>query len=258
MRNTLDPGGRPALMKDIQNLPDNRRINIQKVGVKNITYPITVLDKSRTLQRTVATVNMYVNLPHHFKGTHMSRFIEILNRFHGQIDLKSFHRILEEMKTRLQAEAAHVEIEFPYFLKMPAETAKAVRIGEYLCRMHGSLNDRDDLILTIRVPISPPLPVQQANGLPRSLGHWGMAEVSLRFSHFIWIEDLIGMVEEVTAHNLDWPPPPAGSGDALSVEKITKELGRKFAEHPAIRWFMVNVENYAEGFNTFASLEWPE
>jgi GTP cyclohydrolase IB len=259
MRQTAACGGRPATtMRDIQNLPDDRRINIRKVGVKNITYPITVLDKSRTLQRTVATVNMYVNLPHHFKGTHMSRFIEILNRFHGQIDLKSFHHILEEMKTRLQAEAAHMEIEFPYFLKRTTEAASAVGIGEYQCRMHGSLGEKDDLILTIRVPISPPLPVQQANGLPRSLGHWGAAEISLRFSHFIWIEELISMVEEETAHNLGWPLPPAGAGDPLTVEKITRALGAKFADHPAIRWFAISVENYADGLNTFASLEWPE
>jgi GTP cyclohydrolase I len=244
-------------MKDIQNLPDDRRIDIRKVGVKNITYPVTVRDKSHTLQRTVATINMFVNLPHHFKGTHMSRFVEILNRFHGQIDLKSFHQILEEMKTRLQAEAAHVEIEFPYFLKRPTDSISGVGIGEYRCRMHGSLGQHDDLILTIEVPISPPLPAQPANGLPRSLGHWGVAAISLRFNRFIWIEDLIGMVEEVTAHHLDWPPPAASPGD-LSVERIATALGRKFADHPDITWFAVTVENLAEGFNTFASLEWPE
>jgi GTP cyclohydrolase IB len=247
----------PFTMKDIQNLPDDRRIDIRKVGVKNITYPITVRDKSRLLQRTVATVNMYVNLPHHFKGTHMSRFVEILNRFHGQIDLKSFHRILEEMKTRLQAEAAHMEIEFPYFLKRPSAAAPAVRISEYRCRMHGALGDQDDLILTIQVPISPPLPAQQAEGLPRSLGHWGMAEINLRFTRFIWIEDLIGMVEEVTGHHLTWPLTSSGPGD-LSVEKIAKALGRKLTDHPDISWFTVTVENLAEGFNTFATLEWPE
>jgi len=104
-------------MKDIQNLHDDRHINIRKVGVKTISYPVTVLDKARKIQKTVATVNMYVNLPHRFKGTHMSRFVEILNRFHGEINLRSFHLILEEMKERLDAAAAHMEIEFPYFLK---------------------------------------------------------------------------------------------------------------------------------------------
>ena len=104
-------------MKDIQNQVDHRRINIKKVGVKTITYPITVLDKAQSSQRTIATINMYVNLPHHFKGTHMSRFIEILNRFHGKIDMKRFSSILEEMKLRLDAEAAHLEMTFPFFLQ---------------------------------------------------------------------------------------------------------------------------------------------
>lgn len=104
-------------MKDIQSQPDYRRISIKKVGVKDISYPVTVLDRANKVQKTVARVNMYVNLPHQFKGTHMSRFVEILNDFHGEIKLKSFHRILEEMKDKLQAEAAHIEIEFPYFLK---------------------------------------------------------------------------------------------------------------------------------------------
>ena len=104
-------------MKDIQSQPDHRRINIQKVGVKDIKYPVMVLDKAKKLQRTVASFNMYVSLPHRFKGTHMSRFIEILNQFHGEFDIKNLRLILEEMKTRLDAESAHLEIEFPYFLQ---------------------------------------------------------------------------------------------------------------------------------------------
>ena len=103
-------------MKDIQSQEDHRRINIKKVGVKTISYPVTVLDKARSRQHTIATVNMYVNLPHHFKGTHMSRFVEILNRFHGAIDIGKFHNILEEMKEKLEAEAAHIEMSFAYFL----------------------------------------------------------------------------------------------------------------------------------------------
>jgi GTP cyclohydrolase I len=249
----------PSLpMKDIQSQRDHRRINIKKVGVKNITYPVTVLDKAREHQSTVATVNMYVNLPHHFKGTHMSRFVEILNRFHGEFNPKCFNLILEEMKERLQAEAAHVEIEFPYFLKRAAGQ-ETVAIHEYLCRMHASLDQRDDLTLDIQVPIYPPRPAQSGNSLPRSLGRWGVAEISLRFRHFIWIEDLIKMVEEVTAHNLNWANQPAEASDSpLSVEALTKAIGAKLAGHGEIRWFTVTVKNLAAGLSTFASLEWPE
>jgi GTP cyclohydrolase I len=260
-------------MKDIQSQFDHRRINIKKVGVKDISYPITVLDKAKKIQRTVATVNMYVNLPHRFKGTHMSRFIEILNRFHGEIDLKSFHRILEEMKTKLEAEAAHIEIEFPYFLEKNRSDANVVGIGEYPCRMHGSLANEYDLALEVTVPISPPLPGQSNEALPRSLGHWGYARVGIRFRHFIWIEDLIQMVEEVIGHSY-WgclsadfnpqpsSPTPAASGQggqrfSMSVENITKALGEVLADHPDIRWFTISVENLAEGYSVFSSLEWP-
>jgi len=242
-------------MKDIQGQRDYRRINIKKVGVKNISYPMTVLDKSRKTQKTVATVNMYVNLPHHFKGTHMSRFVEILNRFHGEINLKSFHLILEDMKEKLQAEAAHMEIAFPYFLKRDAGRTAAVELYEYPCKMHGSLENTDDLVLEVQVPISPPLCSQVNNGLPRSLGHWGRATIQLRFLQFIWIEEIITLVEEVTSHARNWPTDASHPELSLSVESITKALGKKLETHPAIQWFSILVENLSQGYSTFASLE---
>ncbi len=245
-------------MKDIQSQPDSRRINIKKVGVKDISYPITVLDKARTVQRTVARVNMYVNLPHQFKGTHMSRFVEILNRFHGDINLQSFHSILDAMKKRLQAEEAHMEIEFPFFLKHRECGAAMAGISEYSCRMHGSLDKIDDLILTVQVPISAPSPTQSSEGLPKSLGRWGVADVSLRFRHFIWIEELIEMVENITCHDLAWHDAQGEEENSLSVEDMTKRLGKKIAAHPHIRWFSVTVENFSKNYSTFATLEWPE
>ncbi len=147
---------------------------------------------------------MYVNLPHHFKGTHMSRFIEILNQARGEITLNSFHAILKQMRQKLQAEEAHMEIEFPYFLQKPTTRANNVQVREYICKMHGSLTAaaEENLTLDVTVPILPPLTDQRDNLLPRSLGHWGIAKVSLRFKSFVWIEDIITLVEEVTRHHL--------------------------------------------------------
>ncbi len=232
-------------MKDIQSLRDDRRINIRKVGVKTISYPVKVLDKEKRIQETVATVNMYVNLPHRFKGTHMSRFIEILNRFHGEINLRSFHLILQEMKERLDAEAAHMEIQFPYFLEREA-TGNSLGIQRYECRMHGSLQEVDDLVMEISVPLMLGLSVHAAGGLPRSMGRWGTARVAVRFSQFIWIEDLIALVEKGVVQ---------GKEPLDSVESVTKNLGRIFAGHPAISWYSIIVENFTEGYATFASLE---
>jgi GTP cyclohydrolase I len=232
-------------MKDIQSRADHRRINIRKVGVKTISYPVTVLDRARRVQKTIATVNMYVNLPHHFKGTHMSRFVEILNRFHGEINLRSFHLMLEEMKERLDAEAAHMEIEFPYFLDKDG-SPDSIGTERYQCRMHGTLQECDDLVLEVTVPIFAPSLAPAGGGLPRSSGRWGTVRVAVRFNHFIWIEDLISLVEEGIG---------AGSGPAGSVESITRHLGRIVAAHPAIAWFSIEVENLANGYATFATLE---
>ena len=255
-------------MKDIQSQPDHRRINIQKVGVKDIAYPVMVLDKAKKLQRTVANFTMFVNLPHRFKGTHMSRFIELLNQFHGEFDIKNLRLILEEMKSRLDAESAHLEIEFPYFVKEKMTQANAIGIGEYKCKMQGVLDENYALVLQICVPIASSLRTQNSGGLPRSPGHWGNAVISIQFRTFIWIEDVILMVEEVIGQShfsgaeLNAENLPATGGvledSILSVENIAKALGRKFSANNDILCFTITVENLAQGYKTFAILEGPQ
>ncbi len=255
-------------MKDIQSQRDHRRINIQKVGVKDITYPVMVLDKAKKLQRTVANFNMFVNLPHRFKGTHMSRFIEILNQFHGEFDVKNLRLILEEMKSRLDAESAHLEIEFPYFVKQKMSHANAIGIAEYQCKMHGVLDDSYELVLQISVPIAAPLRIQNGKGLPRSPGHWGNAVLSIKYRNFIWIEDVIQMVEDVIGKirlpgkgkslaDLS-PTDHVSENPILSVEKIAKALGTEFSANSDIRRFTITVENLSEGYKTFAILDGPQ
>lgn len=239
-------------MKDIQNQEDHRRINIKKVGVKTISYPVTVLDKSRSKQHTVASVNMYVNLPHHFKGTHMSRFVEILNRYHGAIDIGKFHDILEEMKTKLEAEAAHIEMSFAYFLSNRQGAPETLKSRKYECCMHGSLEVDDDLEFRIVVPVSLPLAKKTGQGLPRSLGHWGRAVVAVKFRNFIWIEDLIALVETVIDD--ERCVAPIQGENSMSVESLTRRIAGSLHEEEAIKEFSVKVENLAEGYSTFATM----
>ena len=142
-------------MIDVQNLADDRRIAIDKVGVKDIRYPITVLDKAKGKQRTVASVNMYVNLPHHYKGTHMSRFIEILSEYRQEISPANLGNILEEMKRRLNAESAHMELTFPYFIEKKAPVSGVPGLMEYTCRFIGSVNGSGrDIVVEVMVPIT--------------------------------------------------------------------------------------------------------
>lgn len=238
-------------MKDIQNQSDHRRVNIKKVGVKTISYPITVLDKERKRQQTVASVNMYVNLPHKFKGTHMSRFIEILNRYHGGIDLSRFHEILEDMKERLNAEASHIEISFPYFLtrEIGGEDLKACR---YECQMHGSFEKTDELEFRFTVPIHLPIDEIKHEGVPRSLGHWGNSTIAVKFLRFMWIEDLMLLVEEAI---LEIQQDDSGDHEGYSVSQLTSRIAEKLSTLEELKWYSVKVENLGQGFSTFAFLE---
>ncbi len=240
-------------MKDIQSLSDSRRINIKKVGVKTVSYPITVLDKAENRQHTIATANMYVNLPHEFKGTHMSRFVEILNEIHGEITIHSFHRILEKMKVRLEAEASHLELDFPYFLKKK-RNGETLVLGNYKCSMHGSLGADDDLKLRVEVPISLPIvEKKKVSRLPGSMGNWGKADVSVRFRQFFWIEDIILLIEEAVGKEMDKLSSQVRK--ILSVEELTRQVGAALDEIDAIKWFSVTVHNFGEDCSTFATLE---
>ncbi|PID45714.1 MAG: GTP cyclohydrolase I FolE2 [Proteobacteria bacterium] len=223
-------------VKDIQSQIDHRRIDIKKVGVKTITYPVTVLDKSRKEQKTVASINMFVNLPHQFKGTHMSRFIEILNRFHGRIDIKCFKKILEEMKEKLDAETAHMEIAFPFFLQ-DYHSVSSLAIKCYDCLMYGSLDSDDDLRLDISVPVSVPIS-GRVDDLKRNLGIIEKIMVSVRFKRFMWLEDLIDMVEacvkeEASRH--DFPGEP--------METLLQKLAARFERRQELSWYSLTIES---------------
>jgi GTP cyclohydrolase I len=233
-------------MKDIQSQHDFRRINIRKVGVKSITYPIIVLDKENKTQQTLARVNMYVNLPHRFKGTHMSRFVEILNRFHGRCNLKTFHLILEEMKKRLEAEAAHLEIEFPFFLK--TEAAQGMPgVARYDCRLHGSLAQTFDLMVEVKVPV--PLPTRNGSEEVARSGVWGSVTASVRMKRFLWIEDLIGLIGQAAASHCIPPE---------SVEVLCSRIDTAMQATGSFHWYKVVVKNIASGYSTCASSEWPK
>jgi len=240
-------------MKDIQNQEDHRRINIKKVGVKTISYPITVLDKARSRQQTIATVNMYVNLPHHFKGTHMSRFVEILNRFHGAIDIAKFRYILEEMKEKLEAQAAHIEMCFTYFFAAQKENPESLKSRRYECCMHGSLEEDDDLEFQVVVPVSLPGDENSGQGLPRSPGQWGMSVVAVKFRNFIWIEDLITLIENAIGDEQDMAP--VHGEKSMSVESLTRRIAGSLNGEDAIKSFTLRVENLAIGYSTFATMD---
>jgi len=206
-------------MIDIQNQKDFRNIDIKKVGVKNIKYPIIVLDRARGTQPVNATINMYVNLPHHFKGTHMSRFVEVLNDFRGQINIKTFQTILEKMRQKLRAQSAHMEIEFPYFLKKEAPVSKAKSMMEYHCLFAGENNgEQTDFLVGVVVPVTTLCPCSKEISAFGAHNQRSIVTVKVRFKKFFWIEDLIKIVED------------SASGEVYS---LLKRVDEKFVTEKA-------------------------
>ena len=241
-------------MKDIQTQRDHRRIEINKVGVKQIRYPITVLDKAKGVQHTVAHVNMYVDLPHHFKGTHMSRFVEILNKYKGDISLQNFSKILGEMKQKLRAKTAHLEIEFPYFIEKEAPVTRAKSLMEYTCRFCGSSTQKEDhdFYVGVVVPITTVCPCSKEISSFGAHNQRSIVTVHLRFKKFIWIEDIIQTIEECASCDLyailkrvdEKYVTEKAYENPMFVEDVVREVAKRLKKDPNITWFTVESENF--------------
>ena len=252
-------------MKDIQNDKDHRNIDIDQVGVKGISYPITVRDKNMGQQQTVAKINMYVNLPRYYKGTHMSRFVEILNEHSRRISLQNFSEILGEMKERLNAKSAHMEITFPYFIKKAAPVTGSEGLMEYICTFKGSLNAGSDLVTIIHVPISTLCPCSKEISEFGAHNQRGEVTLQVRFKKFIWIEDLIKLVEETASSDVysvlkredEKYVTERAYENPMFVEDIVREIARKLNDDPNITWFAVESENFESihNHNAYAYIE---
>lgn len=239
-------------LRDIQGEPDFRHIPIDKVGVKDIRYPIVVLDKKNKFQHTIASINMYVDLPHQFKGTHMSRFVEILNEHRGEITIKKFPQILDKMKKRFSASTAHLEVDFPYFIEKTAPVSKSKGLMEYRCKYSGTLGEKRDLVIEIIVPVLTLCPCSKEISERGAHNQRGNVKVAVRLEGFVWIEDIVRIVEKsasspvysllkridekyVTEHSYDNP---------MFVEDVVREVAVNLKANKKIKWFRVEAENW--------------
>ena len=252
-------------MEDTQNHKDHRNIDIDQVGVKGISYPITVLDKDQGEQQTVAEINMYVNLPRYYKGTHMSRFVEILNEHSRRISPQNFSGILEEMKKRLDAKSAHMEITFPYFINKHAPVTAAEGLMEYKCTMKGSVNRGSDLVIGIYVPICTLCPCSKEISDFGAHNQRGEVRLRVRFKKFVWIEDLIKLVEKSASSDVfsvlkredEKYVTEKAYQNPKFVEDIVREIAVKLGDDPNITWFSVESENFESihNHNAYACIE---
>jgi GTP cyclohydrolase I len=241
-----------AGMPDLQSAPDLRNIAIDKVGVKDIRYPIVVMDKSKERQQTVARINMYVDLPHHFKGTHMSRFIEILNQYHGEVSIDRMDTILREMKDHLEASRAHLELEFPYFIEKQAPVSRARSLMEYQCRMAGSLGEDYDFVLGVTVPVTSLCPCSKEISARGAHNQRSAVNVEIRYRQHVWIEDLIEWVEDCGSAPVyallkredEKALTEQAYDNPMFVEDVVRAVTERLMREPEIVWFRVQCENF--------------
>jgi GTP cyclohydrolase I len=252
-------------MPDMQKTLDSRNIAIDKVGVKDISYPIVVMDRQKKFQHTIARINMYVDLPHHFKGTHMSRFIEILNRYREEIALDKLETILLEMKKKLGATVAHLEMEFPYFIEKKAPVSKAKSLMEYTCSFDANLSDDFDFTLGIKVPVTSLCPCSKELSAYGAHNQRSIISVKIRYNSFIWIENLAEMIESCGSSPVyslrkrddEKYVTEKAYENPKFVEDIVREVTEKLTADKRITWFKVEAENFESihKHSAYASIE---
>jgi GTP cyclohydrolase I len=240
-------------MKDIQNERDYRNIPIDKVGIKNLRYPIRVHDRRDGFQHTVATINMYVDLPHNYKGTHMSRFVELLHELKPEISLKKFSTILEKMKGPLNAQSAHIEVTFPYFIEKKAPVSGVPGFMDYTCRILGSSNhDQVDLVSEVIVPITSVCPCSKEISDGGAHNQRGEVRLCVRFKKFIWMEDMIELIERSASCEVysvlkrvdEKCVTEKGYHQPKFVEDIVRDIATHLKADENITWFAVSAENF--------------
>jgi GTP cyclohydrolase I len=249
------PVPEPAVIPipDVQGSADTRRIAINKVGIKDIRHPIRVRDRNGGEQYTIANFNMYVNLPHHFKGTHMSRFVEILNRHEREISVSSFKDMLVEMTGRLEAESGHIEMTFPYFVTKSAPISGVTSLLDYEVTFIGEIRKYKTAInLKVIVPVTSLCPCSKKISKYGAHNQRSHITVNVRTRGFVWIEELIELVEKEASCELygllKRPDEKYVTEKAYDnpkfVEDMVRDIAAKFNADERIGAYSVESENF--------------
>lgn len=238
---------------DIQSSEDTRHIDIDRVGIKDIRHPVVVRDRSGREQHTVATFNMYVALPHNFKGTHMSRFVEILNQHEYEITVESFKRMISEMTELLDAEAGHIEMTFPFFVNKFAPISRVQSLMDYQVSFIGQIkNNMTSVLVKVVVPVTSLCPCSKNISDYGAHNQRSHVTVQARLRSFVWIEELIEMVEQVASCELygllKRPDEKYVTERAYDnpkfVEDIVRDVSIQLNEDERIAAYIVESENF--------------
>ena len=254
-----------ASLADVQSSSDDRNVRIDKVGVKNIDYPIQVQDREKETQNTVARVSMFVDLPHQFKGTHMSRFIEIFNEYDGIVSVDNISTILDRMLERLDAQTAFLNLSFPYFVQKDAPITGSTGVMAYECSFEVSKGELDDFAILLKVPVTTLCPCSKEISVRGAHNQRGEVTIKVRFNDRIWIEELIEIAEDSASCSLfpvlkredEKYVTEKAFDNPRFVEDLVREVALRLRKDSRIDSFRVEVENYESihAHNAYAMIE---
>lgn len=261
-----EKGKRMTLGRDIQSLKDTRNETIDKVGVKNLKYPIIVQDRRNGLQKTVAEIDFFVELPHYYRGTHMSRFIEVLNSYHQEDLIENLPDILKTIKDRLEADRAYITLKFPYFIEKKAPVSGVSSLLNYNSIFLASLTESYELTIGVEVPISTVCPCSKEISVHGAHNQRSLVTVLLNYNDFIWLEEIVEYVESIASSEV-YPllkredekyVTERGYENPKFVEDIVRDLSIVLKGDKRITGFRISSENFESihNHNAYAYLEW--
>ncbi len=242
-----------ATIEDVQGRADHRQIAINKVGIKDIYHPVRIADRSGGEQATVANFNMYVFLPHNFKGTHMSRFAEILNQHERELTVASFRTMLDEMVERLASDAGHIEMSFRYFVLKAAPVSGVKGLMDYQATLLGERkNGRSETWIKVVVPVTSLCPCSKKISDYGAHNQRSHVTISARIDAHVWIEDLIDIAEKEASCEvysiLKRPDEKYVTERAYDnpkfVEDIVRDVAMRLNEDDRIGAYVVEAENF--------------
>lgn len=264
----VSPRGRRVpsqALADIQSSPDYRNIDIDKVGIRDIRYPILLLDRSKGTQHSIGTFTLTVDLPHAFKGTHMSRFVEVLAQAHGEISMRSIPELLAMLIKKLDAASAHVVVTFPFFMTKKAPVTGRESLMVYDCGFDAVAGAEADFVMIVKVPITTLCPCSKEISDRGAHNQRGLVTARIRFDGLVWLEEVVETIERcascdlyallkrpdekfVTEHAFDNP---------RFVEDVVREVAAAFDADDRIRTFEIEVENFESihAHNAYAYLK---
>ncbi|MBG0776024.1 MAG: GTP cyclohydrolase I FolE2 [Desulfovibrionaceae bacterium] len=256
-------------MRDVQSGPAQVALPIDRVGVKNLRLPLLVRDRVNGNQHTVADVDIGADLPAHFKGTHMSRFVEALDSWSEDLDYKSVQRLLNDVRARLEAERAFVTFRFPFFLAKQAPATGSPAIMSYDCRLTGEIgpedNGRPRFLLQVDVPVMTVCPCSKAISDEGAHSQRALVRIQARFAGFTWLEELVDIADAAGSSPVytllkredEKFVTESAFANPTFVEDVVRSVAQALAAHPQTTWFRVEVESFESIHNhsAFAVIE---